>query len=518
MRPNKTKPLLLLLYEMTTIMKKRLLYLLTCFIITTLLYSQENRPNIILVMCDDLGYGDTGFNGSTVVQTPNLDKLAAKGAVFTRFFSGAPVCSPTRGTCLTGRHHFRYGIWKANTGRLPKEEITIPKVLHDNGYSTAHFGKWHLGVPNINQKGKGGGQQNMCLPEWFNYDEHFVTHHSVALYNPFGSDGKEALSTGNPYWHNGERVIDNIIGDDNRIIMDRVVPWLDNLSKKNDPFFMVLWWHTPHKPVDASPEHRAIYKHLSESEQKYYGAITAMDQQMGRMVKTLKANGQLENTMLWFCSDNGPIKPGSTAGLKGSKGQLFNGGVVVPAFLYWEGHVNAGDVIETPCSTLDYLPTIFDIVNIPEVSDRPIDGVSLYPIIKGETTKRDKGIPFRFENSRGGSPHGGCLKGNYKYLTWFDETGQQNDVLYNIMADMKEANDISAHHPDIVEELKTETNAFLESAKLSFEGADYQDANYQPVGLWWSTDFKASGGKKGGKKSKKQNKEKKSKKAKNNER
>ena len=497
---------------------KHLLYLLLiCLINAASVNAQNQRPNIILVMCDDLGYGDTGFNGSTVVQTPELDKLAAKGIKFTRFFSGAPVCSPTRGTCLTGRHHFRYGIWKANTGRLPKEEITIPKLLHENGYATAHFGKWHLGIPNKDYHGKGGGEQNMCLPEWFNYDEHFITHHSVALYNPYGEDGKEAITSGNPYWHNGKRVTDNIIGDDNRIIMDRVVPWLDNQTDKDKPFFMVLWWHTPHTPVDASPEHRAIYKHLSEREQKYYGAITAMDQQMGRMVKTLKANGQLENTMLWFCSDNGPIKPGSTAGLKGSKGQLFNGGVAVPAFLYWEGHAKAGEVIEIPCSTLDYLPTILDVAKLPQITDRPIDGVSLLPIINGESTKREKGIPFRFENSRGGSPRGGCLKGDYKYLTWFDESGQQKDVLYNIMADMKEAYDISTQHPDIVDELKSETNAFLESAKNCFEGADYNNANYQPGGHWWGTDFKASGGKKGGKKAKKQNKGKKSKKAKNNE-
>ncbi|TLX74340.1 N-acetylgalactosamine-6-sulfatase [Labilibacter sediminis] len=486
---------------MKSSMKKQLVIITFICFYSFLLVAQKTgvskQPNIILMMCDDLGYGDTGFNGSKTVLTPNLDHLAQKGIKFTRFFSGSPVCSPTRGTCLTGRHHFRYGIWKANTGRVPEQEITIPEVLHKNGYATGHFGKWHLGAPHKEYKGKGGGENAFCPPEWFKYDESFITHHSVKLYNPYGENGEEALNSGNPYWHNGERVTKNITGDDNRIIMDRVIPWVEQQSKAENPFFMVLWWHTPHTPVDASPKHRAIYKHLPEREQKYYGAITAMDEQVGRLMEKLRAIRQLENTIIWFCSDNGPIKPGSTAGLKGSKGQLYNGGVVVPAFLFWEGKAKAGRVVDMPCSTLDYLPTLFDITGIPQITDRPIDGISLLPMINGENEKRSKGIPFRFENARAGAPRGGLLKGKYKYLTWFDQAGKNKDLLFDIMADIHETNDISQLHPEIVMELKAETDAFLQSAKKSFEGEDYNDDKYVPSAKWMTTNYKASGGKKG---------------------
>jgi len=269
------------------------------------------RPNIILFMTDDQGWGDVGFNGNKDIITPHLDRLCGEGARLYHFFAGGPVCSPTRGTVLTGRHYWRYGIWSANTGRLPRQEYTIAKGLKDIGYMTGHFGKWHLGSPHPDYTGKGGGGGNpthLARPEWFGYDKYFVTHHSVKTWDPYGPDGSEIKTSDNPYWEDGKRVNDMLIGDDTRIIMDRVIPFIEKAAKTKTPFMAVIWSHTPHKRVEAGPEYEKLYerKDLSTGTVKYYGAITALDDQVGRLDEKLKELGLKKNTIFWFSSDNGP--------------------------------------------------------------------------------------------------------------------------------------------------------------------------------------------------------------------
>jgi arylsulfatase A-like enzyme len=187
------------------------------FLLPFTVWAEEKKPNIILIMADDMGWGDVGFNGNKVIKTPHLDKLSASGLKLNNFFSGSSVCSPTRASCLTGRSPYRYGVWKANVARLPVEEITIPQMLKKAGYATGHFGKWHLGSPHPDYKGK--GSEDKAYPQWFGYDEHFVTHHSVPTWNPYGEKGEDAASIENPYYHNSERVTTNVAGDDTRIIL-----------------------------------------------------------------------------------------------------------------------------------------------------------------------------------------------------------------------------------------------------------------------------------------------------------
>ena len=145
-----------------------------------------STPNIILMMCDDLGYGDVGFNGNEVIKTPNLDRLASNGIRFTRFYAGGPVCSPTRGTCLTGRHYFRYGVTHANRGHLPTQEITLARMLKSFGYATGHFGKWHLGTldPNYSGKANRNPARNYAPPWERDYDETFATEYAVPTWDP----------------------------------------------------------------------------------------------------------------------------------------------------------------------------------------------------------------------------------------------------------------------------------------------------------------------------------------------
>ena len=204
------------------------------------------KPNIILIMADDLGYGDVGFNGNTIIKTPHMDRMAASGMKFTNFYSGGPVCSPTRGTCLTGRHYYRYGIFSANIGHLPTEEVVLPELLKDNGYATGHFGKWHIGTLSKELSSKGASRkpaENYSAPWHHSYDESFVTESSVATWN--FSNGNSSKK--NPYYYNGKVATENLSGDDSRVVMDRVIPFIEKASQEDKPFLSVIWFHEEHE-------------------------------------------------------------------------------------------------------------------------------------------------------------------------------------------------------------------------------------------------------------------------------
>jgi arylsulfatase A-like enzyme len=285
--------------------------------VKTFTMKAEENPNIIMIMADDLGWGDVGFNGNTVIRTPHLDDLASEGINFKRFYSASPVCSPTRGSCLTGRHPYRYGIEFAMSGHIKKEELLIPEILKDKGYTTGHFGKWHLGTLTLKEQNRWGEWEKDPVanysPPWENgVDFCFVTESKVPTWNPMltpenWSNMEPGSSFGNDYWTGpGKKETHNLEGDDSRVIMDRVIPFVEKAEQLNQPFFAVIWFHTPHKPVVAGPQYKSIYKDFANSEQNYYGCITAMDEQVGRLNNKLKELGIDQNTIIWFCSDNGP--------------------------------------------------------------------------------------------------------------------------------------------------------------------------------------------------------------------
>ena len=267
--------------------------------------ANKRPPNIILCMADDLGWGDTGYRGHSVLRTPNLDRMAREGVRFDRFYSGAPVCSPTRGSCLTGRHPYRYGIPGANTGRMLSEELTLAEILKKRGYATGHFGKWHLGTltKRIKDSNRGRpGQTQHYAPPWdHGFDVCFSTEAKVPTWWREGSYD----SYGTYYWTGeDERVpAEEIEGaDDSERIMDRALPFVRDAAKRGQPFFAVIWFHAPHLPVLSRPPFTDGYNEHAD----YYGCITALDAQMGRLRAALQAAGVADDTMLWFCSDNGP--------------------------------------------------------------------------------------------------------------------------------------------------------------------------------------------------------------------
>tara|TARA_B110000046_G_scaffold186011_1_gene231337 strand:- start:8171 stop:9637 length:1467 start_codon:yes stop_codon:yes gene_type:complete len=452
------------------------------------------QPNIILIMADDLGYGDTGFNGNKVIQTPNLDQMANDGAILTNFHAGAPVCSPTRGSFLTGRHPHRYGVFWANIGHLPKEEITLSEILQTKGYATGHFGKWHLGTLNKEFSSKGQKRkpaENYSPPSSHGYDRSFVTESAIALWDP--AKGKRAVN--NPFWLDGIAQDPNdksLAGGASRVVMDKVLPFINHAVQQQQPFFTVIWFHAPHQDVVAGPEYLAQYQSYGEAGH-YYGVVTEMDEQIGRLRSELKRLGVDKNTLITFTSDNGPEsentrskKPdaggrtaGSTGGLKGRKRSLYEGGVRVPSLAVWPEKIVAGKVVDIATSTLDYLPTINELIDYQMPDDREIDGVSILSLLLNNSEgdfKRNKAIPFIAKGKVS------LIDGDYKLVT----SVKHNDKfeLYDLTKDRSETANVASQYPELVTNMSQQIKAFLASAKASHSGADYHDENYKPVDNW----------------------------------
>ena len=456
-----------------------------------------STPNIILMMCDDLGYGDVGFNGNEVIKTPNLDQLANNGIRFTRFYAGGPVCSPTRGTCLTGRHYFRYGVTHANRGHLPAQEITLARMLKSFGYAAGHFGKWHLGTLDPNYSGKPGRNpaRNYAPPWERDYDASFATEYAVPTWDPtLDIDQKTGKRLdqpwASPYYENGVLATENLSGCDSRVLMDRAIPFIEQAVKNGEQFLTTIWFHAPHTPVVAGPEYRAMYAEYSEDEQHYYGCITAIDDQVGRLYQTLETLGVADNTMIWFCSDNGPEgrtghdgrNRGSTGGLRGRKRSLFDGGVGVPALLHWPNHADPGRVVEMPCSTLDYFPTIAEVMGYQMPDDRPIDGISLLPVIEENMTERPVPIPYRFnspKNAMFDAPTIAMIDNRYKCLTNLSRDGGE-DLCFDMIEDRAETTNLANEQRERMGQTRETLHQWLRSCETSHNGGDYDEA-FEPV-------------------------------------
>ncbi|MFP4621039.1 MAG: sulfatase [Bacteroidales bacterium] len=450
---------------------------------------KKNAPNIILIMSDDQGWGDAGYQGHPELKTPNLDQMADNGLEFNRFYSAAPVCSPTRGSVLTGRHPYRYGIPYANAGHIREQEVLLPEVLRQHGYTTGHFGKWHLGTMTklILESNRGGiARSEHYAPPWENdFDVVFSTESKSPTWDPMvnpplevngaNQDQKPGDSFGTYYWiTEGCIATDNLEGDDSRVIMDRAIPFMESAIQQDQPFFSVIWFHTPHSPVIAGSKYREMYDHLPENKQHYYGCLTAMDEQIGRLRKKLRDLGVADNTMVWFCSDNGPAaegggpglkagarQQGSTGGLRGRKGTLFEGGVRVPGILEWPAQIDEPRETDFPAVTSDYYPTILDILGF-EVDNQPVlDGISLKKLIEGEKVS-ERSKPIGFQSSFGGQ-HWAVWNDNQYKLIYKEEDDEY--LLFDLYNDPNESDNIAGERPETVERMKNELNEWRASVE-----------------------------------------------------
>ncbi len=446
-----------------------------------------DTPNIILLMADDMGWGDPAYNGNPVSKTPNLDKMAAEGIVFNRFYASSPVCSPTRGSCLTGRHPYRYGIFFANEGHMRKEEFTLAEALKTRGYVTGHFGKWHLGTLTKTERdsNRGGIPEDTIhySPPWENgFDVCFSTEAKVPTWNPMVTPPKSALGVGKrvegepygtAYWVGpGQKAVDNLDGDDSRVIMDRVIPFIENAVQAGKPFLAVVWFHTPHLPVLTGEKYKKLYGGQSEDIQNFYGSISAMDEQIGRLRSFLKQKKIFDQTIVFFTSDNGPEgierggrTQGSAGPYRGRKRSLYEGGVRVPGLMTWPAVIRHPVSTDIPFSTLDYFPTVMDVVGFsgPDQPE-PIDGISMMPFIEGKMKKRPVPIGFESRDQQAFM--------NNRYKIYSGDKGAHFE-LYDIVNDPEERDDIAGKHPEIVEELKSQLSGWRQSCRNSYLGKDY---------------------------------------------
>lgn len=420
-------------------------------------------------MTDDQGWGDTGYNGHPHLKTPHLDQMQTEGVTFTRFYSGAAMCSPTRGSCYTGRNPYRFGITFAMKGMLEPTEIPITSILKKQGYTTGHFGKWHLGTLS---KKKGDQKrwgtfakqpERYYCPPWVrDVDVSFVTESKVPTWDPLidpgpikkqnASDANPGKAYGNDYFTGpGTTVTENTKGDDSRVIMDRALPFIQNATGKKSPFFAAIWFHTPHSPVVGGPKYRKMYHDQPEHAQHYYACLTAMDEQIGRLRAKLKSLGITDNTMIFFCSDNGPARQGSprhigtAKNLKGYKLSLNEGGIRVPGLMIWPAKITEPRTVTAPCFTSDYFPTILAALKIPLPSNRAYDGVDILPFAIGKQIERKK--PLGFLNKDG--KEAAWIENRYKLIS-----RKKGNELYDLINDPGEKINLIEKAPKIAKRME----------------------------------------------------------------
>ena len=470
-------------------------------------------PNILLLMGDDHGWHETGYNGHSYVATPVLDEMAASGLQLDRFYSAAPVCSPTRGSVMTGRHPNRYGTFGANWSIRP-EEIGVAQILKRAGYACGHFGKWHLGPVKADSPTNPGA---LGFDEWLSHDNFFEM-------NPFLS-----RNGGPPERHDGES---------SHIVVDAAAEFIDRAQQAGKPFFVVIWFGSPHEPYsgleadlarysDLPPDLRERSSRITSMEtglqttvrldtalQARFAEITAMDRSIGELRAHLSDRGLRSNSLLWYCSDNGaPAATRFASPLRADKGRVYEGGVRVPAVIEWPERIAGSRRSAVNAVTSDILPTLCDITG-QAIPGRPLDGISLLPLIDGEMQERPEPICFwSFGGNREGegepyidpglqegttplvkmmdgrltrnfrnyrypasddTDYGGpraILDGQYKLVV--DGRGASSRELFDMREDPAESKNLAASRPAEAERLAGRLRDWQESVLESLTGADY---------------------------------------------
>lgn len=443
----------------------RLFYL---FILVTCFFSCEKKekPNIILIMTDDQGWGQTGYYNHPILETPNLDDMAKNGIRFDRFYASAPVCSPTRASVLTGRSNDRTGVLTHGYA-LRTQEKTIAQALKKAGYSTGHFGKWHLnglrgpGVPILKDDNHNPGK--------FGFDFWFSTTNFFDV-NPLMSD-------------NGKFI--DFKGSSSKVIFNEALKFIDKNNADNTPFFAVIWDGSPHYPWTANEDDKSVFKDLDNESQNHYGELVAFDRNLGKFRKLIREKGLSENTIIWFCSDNGGLKgiyPSTVGGLRGNKGSVWEGGIRVPAIIEWPSMIKH-KVTDFPASTMDIFPTIADIIGLSKSEMIfPIDGISLLPLFNSNVDKREVHIPFRFNNT------GALIDNDFKLVA--TSLNEMQFELYDLEIDPKESNNIATANPHLFEKLKDKYLEWSLSVNNSVNGKDYPENMVleQPKPHFWMQD------------------------------
>ncbi|MBT5379932.1 MAG: sulfatase-like hydrolase/transferase [Opitutae bacterium] len=471
-------------------MNRLLLFGITLLLIPTITTLAKARPQIVLVMADDHGYGDCGFTGHPFVQTPNLDRMAKSGVVFNRFYASAPVCSPTRASVMTGRHPFRTNV--PNHGHYMRpDELTIAEQLGKAGYVTGHFGKWHIGSVQPNSPTSPGGAG---FDEW------------LSGLNFFDND---------PYLSRNGKYL-QIKGAGTVISMDATLEFLSKHKDGDKPMFTVTWFPSPHNPHPEIPQGMknaaTLYKNQKTKLPGYFREITLLDQQVGRLRQHLRKLGIEKNTLFLYCSDNGGLVTESSGG-RAKKGSIYEGGLRVPAILEWPGRFPPKN-IDTPAFSSDLYPTFLSVAGINQPDKQPVlDGIDLIPVLEGkkrirppmgfwhgfrngQSTWSDRIIKALMEADKAGkpNPHPERILKNVKEFPTFDRTDLEGHAawnewpwklhriekkdkviyeLYDLKKDPMETTDLSEKERARVTRMKESLENWQRSVLNSWAGKDY---------------------------------------------
>ncbi len=404
---------------------------------------EKTQPNFVIFLTDDLGWGDLACYGHPVIKTPNLDRFAKQGTKFTQCYSACAVCSPSRSAILTGRTPYRNGVWRWIPGghrvHLRESEVTLAELLKEEGYATCHVGKWHL-------NGK-FNSKDQPQPDDHGFDHWLATQNNAA---PSHKNPKNFVLNG--------KELGELEGYSAPLVVEEGIRWLKKIRDPKKPFFLNVWTHEPHLPIESDPKFMDLYKEFDdEGIRQHHGNVTQIDHAFGNLMKALDEMGLAENTFVFFTSDNGPegngLKGrtrGSTGGLRERKRSSHEGGIRVPGIARWPGKVPANVENRTPIIGSDLFSTILGVLDVPPPGDRTIDGTDFMPLFSGKKIEREIPLYWRNHLARG-QIRVALRDGDWKIL---GNEGLTDFQLFKIEEDWKEQNELSGKHPDKLEALK----------------------------------------------------------------
>ena len=458
----------------------------------------NERPNVILIMTDDQGYGDFGVTGNPVIRTPNLDALARDSAQMTNYYV-SPVCAPTRACLMTGRYNYRTRAIDTYIGRamMEPQEVTVAELLKTNGYATGIFGKWHL------------GDNYPMRPQEQGFDEVLV-HRGGGIGQPSDPPEGEGKYTDPVLFHNGKAV--RMKGYCTDIYFTQAMAWMDIVHRGGRPFFAYLPTNAPHTPLDDVPQelydeykkadfgndrfprrdgHPLDHKVNPDHMARLYAMITNIDQNVGRLLAYLKRRGLEEDTLVLFMVDNGPQGRRYVAGMNGTKGTVYEGGIRSPLFTHWPSVLKAGHKNDRVVAHIDILPTLLEACNLRVPREVRLDGRSFWPLLKGESVEwPDRTIVIQAH--RGNEPvlyHNFAIRSQDWKLLHASGFGRESFAgvprfeLYDMKNDPLELHDVSKEHPEKMEELKRAYEAWFRDV-----GHTRSD-NYAPPHIYVGTPY-----------------------------
>lgn len=454
------------------------------------------KPNILLILMDDMGWRDVAFAGSTFYETPHLDALRMQGMGFSNAYASCPVCSPSRASLLTGRYPARLGVtdWIDTKSvmhplrgklvdapyvkHLPKREHTLPQALREGGYATWHVGKWHLGEHPY-YPDQVGFDVNIAGCWWGHpRDGYFSPYHIETL-----PDGPE-----------GEHLTDRLTDEALKLIDGR---------DKEQPFFLNLWYYDVHTPIEAKEEDieyfrrkaarlkldqrealvacedfhtedkkgMKVTRRIIQSDPVYAAMILNLDRNIGRLLEGMKKQGVLDNTLILFTSDNGGLataegSPTCNAPAAEGKGWMYEGGTRVPMLAVWPGHIPPATLNDTPVTTPDIYPTLLEAAGLPFMPEQHCDGVSLIPLFRGdELPERPLFWHYPHYGNQGGTPGASVRLGRYKLIEFFED---DHIELYDLVKDISESNNLSQALPEVVGELRERLHQWQREVEALF--------------------------------------------------